>query len=249
LSAGFNYATGEVSIPIDCDLQDPPEVILGMYRKWQEGFDVVLAKRIDRSSDSKLKRVTSSIFYKLIGRLSDIEMPENVGDFRLLDKKVVAVLKKYPERSRFMKGILASLGFRQAIVEYVRPRRAAGETKWNYLSLYRLALEGVVSFTSFPLKIWSYIGAAIAMLSFIYGLFMLLKTLIYGVDVPGYASLMVTLLFVSGLILISLGMIGEYLARIFVEVKQRPIYIVMEEINVGDAEQVNSSNLQEVATI
>ena len=230
LTAGFDYATGLAAIPIDCDLQDPPELIIEMYKKWKEGFDVVLAKRIDRTSDSLLKRSTSSIFYKMLSKLSEIHIPENVGDFRLLDRKVVDVLKKYPERSRFMQGILASLGFKEITVEYTRPERAAGETKWDYFKLYKLALDGVISFTSFPLKIWSYIGAFTAFGAFFFGVYLIFKTLISGVDTPGYASLMVVFLFMSGLILMSLGMVGEYIARIFIEVKQRPLYIVMETI-------------------
>jgi len=230
LSAGIDYATGQAAIPIDCDLQDPPELIIEMYKKWKEGFEVVLAKRVDRRSDSFIKRFTSFIFYKIIGKMSDIEIPENIGDFRLMDRKVITALKQYPERSRFMKGLFASLGFRETIVEYTRPERIAGTTKWNYFNLYKLALEGFISFTSFPLKIWSYIGSLTAVSAFSYGGYLIYKTLIHGADTPGYASLMVVLLFMSGLIMISLGVIGEYLARIFIEVKQRPIYIVRETI-------------------
>lgn len=230
LTAGLDYATGLAAVPIDCDLQDPPEVILEMYDKWREGYDVVLAKRSNRDSDTFVKRQTSNLFYKLIDSMSEIDIPANVGDFRLLDRKVLDALRMYPERSRFMKGLFASLGFRTTTVEYVRPARAAGETKWNYVKLYRLALEGILSFTSFPLKIWSYLGAIIAFSGFVYGVFTIVKTLYFGIDVPGYASLMVVLLFMSGLILISLGIIGEYLARIFIEVKGRPIYIVRNSI-------------------
>ena len=230
LSAGIDYATGQSAIPIDCDLQDPPELIIEMYAKWKEGYEVVLAKRVDRRSDSILKRWTSFVFYKSIGKISDIPIPENVGDFRLMDRKVITALKKFPERSRFMKGLFASLGFKEATLEYTRPERIAGTTKWNYFKLYKLALEGFISFTSFPLKIWSYIGSLTAVSAFSYGGYLIYKTLVYGVDTPGYASLMVVLLFMSGLILISLGIIGEYLARIFLEVKQRPIYIVRETI-------------------
>lgn len=230
LTAGIDFASGDAVVPMDCDLQDPPELLIDMLEKWRSGFQVVLAKRIDRSSDSYLKRTTSNLFYKLIKSISDVHIPENVGDFRLLDRSVVEVLRTFKERSRFMKGIFASLGFKSCTVEYVRPVRAAGKTSWNYLSLFKLALEGVISFTSVPLKIWSYIGSMVSLFSFGYGFFLLIRTLFYGVDVPGYASLMVVLLFMSGLILLSLGIIGEYLARIFLEVKQRPAYIVMETI-------------------
>ncbi len=243
LTAGIDYATGQAAIPIDCDLQDPPEVILEMYGKWREGYDVVLARRSNRDSDTFVKRNTSMLFYKLIDSMSEIHIPANVGDFRLLDRKALDALRMYPERSRFMKGLFASLGFKTAIVEYVRPARAAGETKWNYVKLYSLALEGILSFTSFPLKIWSYLGAAIAFSGFVYGIFTIVKTLYFGIDVPGYASLMVVLLFMSGLILISLGIIGEYLARIFIEVKGRPIYIVRSSVGFeGDVECVHGRN-------
>ena len=230
LSAGIDFAAGQAGIPIDCDLQDPPELIINMYEKWKEGFDVVLAKRVDRSSDGIVKRWTSAIFYNLIDKVSDVTIPKNVGDFRLIDRKVIDVLKTYPERTRFMKGIFASVGFKQTIIEYKRPHRAAGTTSWNYLMLYKLAIEGIVSFTSIPLKIWSYVGATVSILSFMYGFFLIIKTVFLGVDVPGYASTMIVVLIMSGLILLSLGVIGEYLSRIFIEIKQRPTYIVMDKI-------------------
>ena len=201
-----------------------------MIEKWQEGYQVVLAKRIDRSSDSLIKRWTSALFYKLIDNISDIHIPANIGDFRLLDKVVLDVVKTYRERSRFMKGIFASLGFKEVTIEYIRPLRAAGETKWNYWQLYKLAIEGIISFTSLPLKVWSYIGASVAIGGFVYGIYLIIKTMVFGVDSPGYASLMVVLLFMSGLILLCLGVIGEYLSRIFIEVKARPLYIVMETV-------------------
>ncbi|MFT5249450.1 MAG: glycosyltransferase involved in cell wall biosynthesis [bacterium] len=234
LTAGIDHAQGKAAVPIDCDLQDPPELVVEMYNKWKEGYDVVLGKRIDRSSDSLIKRFTSSLFYKIIDKISDVHIPENVGDFRLIDRKVINALKNFPERSRFMKGIFASLGFKEYTLEFVRPERIAGTTKWNYIKLYKLALEGIISFTSFPLKIWSYIGATAALGGFVYGGYLITKTLISGVDTPGYASLMVVVLFMSGLILLCLGVIGEYLARIFTEVKQRPIYIVMETIGLDE---------------
>ena len=234
LTAGLDYASGDAVIPIDCDLQDPPEVILEMLEKWQEGYQVVLAKRIDRSSDSRFKRLTSSLFYKLIDKISDVHIPANVGDFRLLDRVALDVVKNFRERSRFMKGLFASLGFKEITIEYVRAPRAAGETKWNYWKLYKLALEGIISFTSLPLKIWSYIGASVALSGFVYGIYLIIKTMVFGVDSPGYASLMVVLLFMSGLILLCLGVIGEYLSRIFIEIKARPLYIVMETVGFDE---------------
>jgi glycosyltransferase involved in cell wall biosynthesis len=236
LTAGLDYARGDAVIPIDCDLQDPPEVILEMIEKWQEGYQVVLAKRIDRSSDSRVKRWTSSFFYKLIDKISDIHIPANVGDFRLLDKVALEAVKTYRERSRFMKGLFASLGFKETTIEYVRAPRAAGETKWNYWKLYKLAIEGIISFTSLPLKIWSYIGATVAISGFVYGIYLIIKTMVFGVDSPGYASIMVVLLFMSGLILLCLGVIGEYLSRIFIEIKARPLYIVMETVGFETAD-------------
>jgi glycosyltransferase involved in cell wall biosynthesis len=234
LSAGLDFATGLAGVPIDCDLQDPPELIIEMYDKWKEGFDVVLAKRIDRSSDGLIKRRTSAAFYNLINTVSDIDIPNNVGDFRLIDRRVIDALKTYPEKTRFMKGIFASVGFKQTTVEYVRPARVAGTTSWNYFGLYKLAIEGFVSFTSIPLKMWSYVGAMVSIFSFVYGIYLVVKTTVLGADVPGYTSLMVVLLVMSGLILLSLGIIGEYISRIFIEVKQRPTYIVMDKIGFGD---------------
>lgn len=217
LTAGLDHVHGDATIPMDCDLQDPPEVIVSMLEKWEEGYQVVLAKRADRSSDSFIKRTTSSTFYKLIDLISDIHIPENVGDFRLLDRSALNAIQEYRENSRFMKGLFASIGFREATIEYSREPRAAGTTKWNYFKLYKLALEGIISFTSFPLLIWSYLGAIVAFSAFSYGIFLIARTLIYGIDSPGYASIMVVLLFMSGLILLCLGVIGEYLSRIFIQ--------------------------------
>ena len=233
LTAGLDHASGNAAIPIDCDLQDPIEVIPTLIEKWEEGYDVVLARRIDRTSDSFFKRFTSNIFYKLIDKISDIHIPSNVGDFRLIDRKVVCALSQFREKSRFMKGLFASLGFKETTIDYIRAPRAPGNTKWNYWKLYKLALEGIISFTSLPLKIWSYVGATVALGAFIYGFYLIFKTLILGVDTPGYASLMVVLLFMSGLILLCLGVVGEYLARIFIEIKGRPMYIIMDKIGFG----------------
>jgi glycosyltransferase involved in cell wall biosynthesis len=244
LTAGLDLASGKAVIPLDCDLQDPPELIGTMVMKWREGFDVVLARRVDRSSDSAFKRATSSIFYKMMTKVSDITIPMNVGDFRLLDRKVVEALHGYKERSRFMKGIFASLGFKTITVDYTRPERAAGKTKWNYYKLYKLAIDGFVSFTTLPLLIWSYLGIFISFISFSYGFFLVLRTLLYGIDVPGYASLMVVVLFMSGIILISLGVIGEYLARIFIEVKGRPLYTIMEKAGFGPDQSDSSQKVQ-----
>ena len=230
LSAGIDHARGRALIPMDVDLQDPPELIRPMLAKWREGFDVVLAERVDRSSDTALKRLTAGWFYSLIGRLSDTAIPANVGDFRLIDAKVADALRRYPERMRFMKGIFAHVGFRTTTLNYVRPVRAAGETKFNGRRLFNLALEGIVSFSTVPLKIWTYVGLAAALLALAYGAVIVARTLIFGADVPGYASLITVMLFFNGLILMGLGVQGEYIARIFAEVKGRPLYLVRERL-------------------
>lgn len=230
LSAGLDHARGRAVIPMDVDLQDPPELIAAMVGKWREGFDVVLAQRSDRSSDAWLKRQTAALFYRLIGRLSRVRIPANVGDFRLIDQSVVAALRTFSERERFMKGIFASVGFRTATIPYRRPERAAGTTKFRPGALFNLALEGIVSFSTAPLKIWTYIGFFAAVIALLYGAYVIGRTVVLGVDVPGYASLLSIMLFFNGLMLIGLGVQGEYIARIFAEVKARPLYIVRETI-------------------
>ncbi len=230
LSAGLDHAAGRAVVPMDVDLQDPPELIAAMVAKWREGYDVVLAQRTDRSSDGVLKRVTAGMFYRLIGRMSRVRIPANVGDFRLIDQSVVAALRTYPERERFMKGIFASVGFRTTSVPYSRPLRAAGTTKFKPAALINLALEGIVSFSTAPLKVWTYIGFVAALVAVVYGAVIVVRTLVFGIDVPGYASLLSIMLFLNGLVLVGLGVQGEYIARIFAEVKSRPLYIVRETI-------------------
>ena len=233
LSAGLDFAAGLAVIPMDADLQDPPEVVPEMVAKWREGYDVVLARRTSREGEGWVKRATARAFYRLIGRLSQVEIPENVGDFRLMDRRVVEALATLPERSRFMKGVFAWLGFRQAVVEYAREPRAAGSAKQNWPRLFALAIDGLVSFTAAPLKVWSYIGFAVAAFAGGYGLFIILRTLIFGADVPGYSSLLVVTLFMNGLVLIGLGVLGEYMARIFTEVKRRPVYVIAAHAGVA----------------
>ena len=228
LTAGLENAQGQAIIPIDADLQDPPELIEPLIAKWREGYDVVYARRRTRQGESWVKRFTANIFYRIIGRLSSVPIPRDTGDFRLLDRRVVDALKKMPERTRFMKGLFAWVGFKQTYVLYDRPNRFQGTTKWNYWKLWNFAIDGITSFSLVPLKVWSYLGFIISLLAFIYGSFLILRTLILGIDVPGYASLMVTVLFVGGVQLITLGVIGEYLGRIYEEVKQRPLYLIRE---------------------
>lgn len=230
LSAGIDRASGDVVIPIDADLQDPPELIPDMVAQWRAGYEVVLAVRRDRSRDSFVRRSSARLFHRVLGRLSEVPIPADAGDFRLLDRHVVEMLRQLPERTRFMKGIFAWLGFRPAIIEYARPARASGKSKWRPWQLWNFALEGLFSFTTLPLRIWTYFGVAVACAALAYMVFIIVRTLLLGVDVPGYASLLVFLLFFSGLNMIGLGIIGEYLGRVFIEVKGRPLYLVRQAI-------------------
>lgn len=228
LTAGLDFARGRAVIPIDVDLQDPPELIGEMLEKWREGYDVVFAVRSVRESDSRLKSFSARAFYRFYNWMSQIEIPRNAGDFRLMDRKVVEALRHMPERNRFMKGIFTWPGFRQTSVHYERPARTQGTSKFNYWKLWNFAIDGLTSFSTVPLRVWSYIGAMIAFFSFLYAVILIARTLIYGSDVPGYASLMVAVLFLGGLQLLTLGIIGEYLGRTYQEVKARPIYLVRE---------------------
>ncbi len=233
LTAGIDYARGAAVVPIDADLQDPPELIEALVAKWKEGYDVVYAKRRSRQGETWLKRATANSFYRVMERMSKVPIPRDTGDFRLLDRRVVDVLKQLPERTRFMKGLFAWVGYRQAEVLYDREPRHSGETKWNYWRLWNFAIDGIVSFSIAPLRIWSYIGITFAGISFLYGTFLLLRTLISGNDVPGYASLMVAVLFLGGVQMMSLGVLGEYLGRVYEEVKGRPLYLVRNAYGVG----------------
>jgi polyisoprenyl-phosphate glycosyltransferase len=235
LSAGLDFARGAAVIPIDVDLQDPPEVIGDMIKAWRAGHEVVYGVRRNRASDSLPKRLTADLYYRAHNRLSHDKIPEHAGDFRLLDRKVVDVIKAMPERNRFMKGLFAWSGFKQTAVEYDRVERSVGTTKFRYWKLWTLALDGITSASTAPLRIWSYVGVIVALLSFLYALYIIIRTIITGIDAPGYASLMTAVLFFGGLQLISLGVLGEYVGRILVETKQRPIYIVRQEIGMEDA--------------
>ncbi|MGQ3902950.1 glycosyltransferase family 2 protein [Mixta calida] len=226
LFAGLEHATGDAVIPIDVDLQDPIEVIPQLVAKWQEGADVVLAKRTDRSTDGHLKRKSAEWFYRLHNKISSPKIEENVGDFRLMSRETVEHIKLLPERNLFMKGILSWVGGRVEVVEYTRAERVAGATKFNGWKLWNLALEGITSFSTFPLRIWTYIGLIVAGLSFLYGAWMIFNTLAFGNPVRGYPSLLVSILFLGGVQLIGIGVLGEYVGRIYTEVKQRPRYII-----------------------
>lgn len=229
ICAGLDYATGEAVIPIDVDLQDPIDVIPAMIEKWQSGADIVLAKRSDRSTDGKLKRKTAEWFYKLHNKISDPKIEENVGDFRLLSRHVVENIKLMPERNLFMKGILSWVGGRTDVVEYTRAGRIAGNSKFNGWKLWNLALEGITSFSTFPLRIWTYIGFFVAALSFLYGAWMIADKIFWGNPVVGYPSIIVSILFLGGVQLIGIGVLGEYIGRIYIESKQRPRYIVKKQ--------------------
>lgn len=230
LTCGLDHAKGQAVIPIDADLQDPPDLIPELVAKWQEGFKVVLATRRTRPGDSRMKRYSAGIFYRLINKVSSIKIPENTGDFRLMDQEVVASIGQLRERTRFMKGIFAWAGYPTATVYYDRQGRVEGQSSWNYRKLWGFALDGLFSFTTIPLKVWMYLGAIISLLAFAFASFLILRTLFFGTDVPGYTSLMVAVLFMGGIQLVSLGIIGEYIGRIYRETKQRPLYVVGEKL-------------------
>lgn len=234
LSAGLKHATGQVVVPIDVDLQDPPELILDMIKKWQEGYDVVLGKRANRDSDSWAKKASAGWFYRIHNKIANPQIPEQVGDFRLMDRSVVEALNRLPENHRFMKGLFAWVGFPTATVHYERPVRSAGESKFNGWKLWNFALEGLTSFSTAPLRIWTYVGMVISGVSLLYAAYIAVHVLISGIDVPGYASLMVAITFFGGVQLIGIGVLGEYLGRAYTEAKRRPTYIVREVMRSPD---------------
>ena len=235
LTCGIDHARGAAVVPIDVDLQDPPELILEMVRLWHQGFDVVLAQRTDRSTDSVVKRKTAEWYYYLHNAIAQTPIPPNIGDYRLMSRKVVDALQQMPERNRFMKGLFAWVGFRQATIPYAREARIAGQSKFSGWKLWNFAVEGITSFSTAPLHIWTYIGSAIALISFLYGIFIVGSTLINGRDLPGYASLMTVILFLGGIQLVGLGTLGEYIGRIYMETKHRPIYIVRQHYDNNNA--------------
>jgi glycosyltransferase involved in cell wall biosynthesis len=228
MTAGLAHAGGDAVIVIDADLQDPPSLIADFLVRWREGFDVVYGVRASREADSLLKRLSARAFYRLFNSITSVPIPHDAGDFRLMDRRVVAAILALPERNRFMKGLFAWVGFRQTGVEFVREARVAGDTKWNYLRLSNFAVDGLTSFSNAPLRLASLAGAAISVLGFAYAAWLIIRTLIFGVDVPGYASIVVIVLFLGGVQLLCLGLIGEYLGRLYVEAKARPLYIVAD---------------------
>lgn len=226
LTAGLDFAIGDAVIPLDADLQDPPELIIEMLKKWEEGFEVVVARRVDRSSDTALKKISAKAFYKIHNWLADFKMPENVGDFRLMDRIVVDALKRLPERQRFMKGLFAWVGFKTIAIDFKREIRISGTSKWNIWKLWNFALDGITCFSTVLLRMWSYIGVFFALVALCYGAWIVIRVFIRGIDVPGYASMFSAILFFGGVQLIGIGTLGEYIGRIYQESKQRPVYIV-----------------------
>ena len=243
LTAGLDYAKGDVVIPIDADLQDPPELIEELVHKWREGYDVVYATRRVRRGESLVRRAITALFYILLNKVSEIPIPRNTGDFRLLDKQVVKALCQLPETGRFMKGLFSWVGFRQTAVLYDRQPRYAGKSSWNYWKLWNFALDGFTSFSFLPLRIWSYVGIIISLLAIIFAGILIVSVLVKGIDVPGYASLMVVMLFLGGIVLIGLGIQGEYIGRLFNEVKKRPLYFVCGKWGLEeDPEKIQRDN-------
>ena len=241
LFAGLEYAGGDAVVPIDVDLQDPVEVVAQMIEQWCRGAEVVLAKRRDRASDGYFKRHSASLFYHLLNRISYTHIEENVGDFRLMDRKVVDVIKVLPEQQLFMKGVLSWAGFNVAIVEYDRAPRVVGQSKFNGWKLWNLALDGITSFSTVPLRLWSYIGGCISLAAMVYAGYLMVDKVLFGNAVPGYPSLMTAILFLGGVQLIGIGILGEYVGRIYMEAKHRPKYVVTEVVRARESVQAKGA--------
>ncbi len=241
LTAGLDAARGEAAIPLDADLQDPPELIPDLLAHWREGFDVVNAVRLSRDGESWIKRASAHLFYRIINRLSDVEIPPDTGDFRLLSRPVLDTLRTLPERRRFMKGLFAWVGFRSTNIYYHRAPRHTGKTTWNYWRLWNFAVEGITSFSQVPLQLAAYLGVLVSLLAFLYAIWLVASTLVYGNPVKGYPSIMVTLLFLGGVQLMALGVIGEYLGRIYEESKQRPVYLIRQVWGSGQIPEGDDS--------
>jgi polyisoprenyl-phosphate glycosyltransferase len=237
VAAGIDHVRGKAAVLIDADLQHPPETIPAFVAKWREGYDMVYGQRSDRSTDGRTYSKLAGRFYKTFERLGEMPLPAGAGDFRLISHDVIEALRQMPERARFSKGLFAWVGFKQIGVPYQVAARIHGETKWNYAKLFRFAFDGLTSFSTAPLRLATYTGLIVSMLAFFYAFVTILRTFILGIDVPGFPSLIVAVMFFSGIQLIFLGIIGEYIGRIFAEVKQRPLYIVAREINQREINQ------------
>ena len=229
MSAGVDYASGDAIIPIDVDLQDPPHIIIEFIEKWEQGFDTVYGVRVSRNDDTKSKKTSASMFYKFFNKISDTPIPHNAGDFRLMDRKVVDAIKKLPEKNRFMKGLFAWPGFSSTGVGYERPARRYGKTKFNAWKLWNFAVDGITSFSTWPLSVWSYLGGVVALFSLAFMGYIMVRTIVLGRDWPGYASIMSAILFFGAMQLISIGILGEYIGRIYIESKGRPLYLIEEK--------------------
>lgn len=228
MGAAFDYVKGDVVAIIDADLQYPPELILDMVKFYEKGYDDVYAKRRNRSGESWLKKFTSKTFYRVLEAVSKVPIQKDTGDFRLLSRRAIDALKKFPEKQRYTKGMFSLIGFKKKEIEYDRDPRIAGKTKWNYFKLIDLAIEGITSFTIAPLRLATILGVVVAICAFIYMIFTVIKTLVYGIDIPGYASIICIILMIGGIQLFCLGVMGEYLGRVFIEVKDRPLYFIDE---------------------
>ncbi len=229
LMAGLDYASGDVAILMDADFQHPITLLPVFLKNWGEGHDMVYAVRQNRNTESSLKRNFAKLFYWLMGKLSKIDVPNNAGDFRLLDRKVIDALKTFKERTRFMKGLYAWVGFKKIAVSYEVQERAAGKSSWGFAKLTELAITAITSFSNVPLRVWGFIGFIISLIALIYAIYIVAVTLIYGADLPGYPTIVVAIMFFGGIQLLSIGILGEYIARIFTEVKQRPQYIIEQK--------------------
>ena len=244
LAAGLRYARGQAAILMDADLQHPPELVAELVAKWREGYEMVYAQRRDRASETVGRRWLARAFYRVFGIISRTALPHGAGDFRLLDRKVINALNQFDERTRFTKGLYSWVGFRQIGVPYHVVTREGDGSRWSLLSLWRFAVDGITSFSTLPLRVWSYLGILVSFGAAALGSYILLETLIYGSDVPGYASLIVTILFLSGVQLVGLGVMGEYIGRIFDEVKRRPLYLVREELGFQPGDQTSGPGPQ-----
>lgn len=232
--AGIDHARGDALVIIDADLQDPPELIPKMISLWQRGYDDVYAKRNSRAGESWLKRITSSWFYRILQRSTNITIQRDTGDFRLMSRRMVDAIAELRESERYTKGMFSWVGFKKIEISYDRDPRYAGETKWNYAKLINLAIDGITSFTTAPLRVASFFGVMVSFLAFLYIIFLVIRTLIFGTDLAGYPSMMAVILFLGGVQLLSIGIIGEYIGRIFIETKRRPLYFI-EEYHQGNA--------------
>ncbi|GJD48213.1 putative glycosyltransferase [Methylobacterium crusticola] len=240
IAAGLDHAHGRAVVIMDADLQHPPELIATFWERWREGNVMVYAQRTDRADETALRRGFAHLYYRLFARFGEMPLPEGAGDFRLIDQRGVEVLRSLPERARFSKGLYSWIGFRSVGVPYTVEERRHGTSKWSFRKLFRFAFDGITSFSTVPLRVWTYIGGAVAALALVAALYFIADTLMRGPDVPGYASLIVSVMFLSGVQLMSLGIIGEYIGRIFAEVKRRPLYVVAERIGPAAAGQAGA---------